>query len=308
MCLRYCFSDFIHTYSDIMCFHYYKKRTVIFAVFCLTIIIVQSLAVFNNASAMPFYGLKPEPLCLRAQFYTSYPSSTDERKHNIKLATSFLDKTIVDIGGEFSFNSAVGERTEKRGFKVSKIIVGGQFVDGVGGGVCQVSTTLYNAVLLAGLEILEYHPHSLPVSYVAPSFDAMVNSGWADLKFINNTNNPVIIRANADDSTVTIKIYGQKMQEKYYRESVIVEDIPMPEYEQIFDDNLEYPDLFEGESKFIRYGKSGYKSEGYLTKVCNGRIVKKQKIRSDKYNAVGGLIVHGRQKRAVEEPEEVLVE
>ena len=120
----------------------------------------------------------------------------------------------MDINGEFSFNYTIGERTERRGYKKAKIIVGGEFVDGVGGGVCQVSTTLYNAVLLAGLKVVECHPHSLPVSYVEPSFDAMVNSGWADLKFINDTHNPVIIRARADGAKLTIQIFGEPMNER----------------------------------------------------------------------------------------------
>ncbi|MBR1984094.1 MAG: VanW family protein [Clostridia bacterium] len=168
-----------------------------------------------TVSAMPFYDLQPKELTLRASFYTSYPASTEERKNNIKVASKSLDNVFVDSNSEFSFNDTVGPRTVNRGYKTAKIIFGGQFVDGVGGGVCQVSTTLYNAVLLAGLLISEYHPHSLAVSYVAPSFDAMVNSGSADLKFINNTHNPIIIKSHADDASIKIEIYGEPMLEKY---------------------------------------------------------------------------------------------
>ena len=142
----------------------------------LSMIVFQSCAVnLFVGKAMPFYDLQPKKIVLRAEFSTNYSSSTDARKFNVALASKTLDNTLVDINGEFSFNYTVGERTERRGYKKAKIIVGGEFVDGVGGGVCQVSTTLYNAVLLAGLKIIECHPHSLPVSYVAPSFDAMVN-------------------------------------------------------------------------------------------------------------------------------------
>ena len=244
--------------------------------------------------AMPFYGLNPQKPVLRAQFYTSYTTSTDERKANILLAAKSLDNILVAPCEEFSFNRTVGERTEKRGYKVSKIIVNGEFVDGVGGGVCQVSTTLYNAVLLAGLNVIEYHPHSLPVSYVAPSFDAMVNSGWADLKFINNTHNPIIIRAYADGATLKMEIYGQPMTEKYSRKSTITAEIPAPEYEVVFDELGEYPDLYEGESRVIKYGKAGYKSEGYLITTKNGKLVSMKKIRSDSYSAIRGKIIYGR--------------
>ena len=252
----------------------------------------------NRASAsMPFYGLKPKDLTLRASFYTTYSNSTLERKHNIALAVKSINNTFVDVNGEFSFNKTVGERSERRGYKTAKIIVGGKFVDGVGGGVCQVSTTLYNAVLLSGLKVVEYHPHSLPVSYVAPSFDAMVNSSWADLKFLNNTKNPLIIKAFADGERVKIEIHGEKMLESYYRESKITEIITAPDYTIIKDDKLEYPDLFEGEQKILTYKKDGYKSSGALIKKVNGKTVSVQQLRKDVYRYVQGVIVEGVSKR-----------
>ena len=108
-----------------------------------------------NANAFPFYDLCPQNLVLRSEFCTYFTNSSKERKNNIKRAVLSIDKTFVDVNGEFSFNKTVGPRTEKRGYENSKIIVNGQFVDGVGGGVCQVSTTLYNALILSGLKITE---------------------------------------------------------------------------------------------------------------------------------------------------------
>lgn len=245
-----------------------------------------------SAYAMPFYGLKPQELTLRASFYTTYSNSIAERKHNIALACKYLNNCLVDVNAEFSFNRIVGERTEKRGFKSAKIIVNGEFVDGVGGGVCQVSTTLYNAVLLAGLKISEYHAHSLPVSYVEPSFDAMVNGNYFDLRFINNTDNPIIITAKADGNRVTINLYGQKLDKVYQRESVLTETIPAPENKQIFDEKGEFPDLFAGQFKVLRNGKDGYKSEGYLLVKENNKL-QRLKIRSDKYNAMQGITMWG---------------
>lgn len=257
---------------------------------------------YNRAViATPFYNLKPKEMVLRAKFYTSYTTSSEDRKENIALASKALDNVLIASGDEFSFNRTVGERTIKRGYKVAKIIVNGEFVDGVGGGVCQVSTTLYNAVLLAGLDIIEYHPHSLPVSYVAPSFDAMVNSGWADLKFVNRTHNPIIIRTTADGAVLQVEIYGESMTEKYSRKSLITEEIPAPESEIIFDENGEYPDLFEGERKVLKYGKAGYKSEGYVIVTKNGKLVDMKKIRSDKYSATRGKIIYGKAVRETTE-------
>ena len=252
--------------------------------------------------AMPFYDLQPSELTERASFYTSYSSSTQERKHNIKLASASIDKSLLDVGGEFSFNLVVGERTEKRGYQKAKIIINGEFADGIGGGVCQVSTTLYNAVLLAGLEIIEFHPHSLPVSYVAPSFDAMVNSSYADLKFRNNTKNPIIIRAYADDNRLKIVILGQKMNEKYERESVVLETIPAI-VEEVFDDNNEYPDILKGQSRQVKFGKEGCISQGYLIKTV-GKTKIKTKIRQDKYKATRGLIVYGNAEKPIQQATE----
>ena len=247
----------------------------------------------KSVSALPFYDLQPKKIVLRSKFYTSYPSSSEERKHNIFLASKALNNTMVDSNCEFSFNLTVGPRTEKRGYKTAKIIFNGQFVDGVGGGVCQVSTTLYNAVLLAGLKITEYHPHSLAVNYVAPSFDAMVNSGSADLKFINTTHNPVFIKTYADESRLSIEIYGEKMNETYTRESVIEQEITAPDYVIKKDVKGEFPDLFIGERKVLSYKKNGIASKGVLIKKVNGKIVSRNTIRKDRYNFVAGVIIEG---------------
>ena len=272
---------------------------VLVSIFTFTIVIVG----VKNAFAMPFYDLQPSEMVLRASFYTTYSASSKERKHNIALACKSLNNTLVESFGEFSFNRCVGERTEKRGYQKAKIIVSGEFVDGVGGGVCQVSTTLYNALILAGLDILECHPHSLPVSYVEPSFDAMVNSGYADLKFINNTHNPIIIKAFANGDRLLIEIWGQKMKEKYIRKSVVIKTLPALEEQVIFDTDGNYPDVFKGEYKWVRYGKEGLMSEGYLIKVLDKKTEKK-KIRSDRYSPTRGLIVYGTAEKPNDEQKE----
>lgn len=256
----------------------------------------------NMAFAMPFYDLQPKEMVLRSSFFTSYSSSSEERKDNIKLASRLLDNCFLDIGEEFSFNKRIGERTEKRGFKEAKVIVGGEFVDGIGGGVCQVSSTLYNAALLSGLEISEFHAHSLPVSYVAPSFDAMVNSSFADLRFINNTKNPIIINSFADDNRILIEIYGEKLDKKIERLSIITEIIPPQEEQNIMDENGEYPELFRGQSKIIKYGKNGYKSQGFLL-ISDQKGSYKKMIRTDKYNATRGLIIWGTREEQIEKEE-----
>lgn len=253
---------------------------------------------------MPFYNLNPKNLVLRSEFTTFYRNSTDERKSNIKLASKSINKYFLDVGAEFSFNRVVGKRTEKRGYKPAKIISMGKFVEGVGGGVCQVSTTLYNAALLADLEILEWHRHSLAVSYVKPSFDAMVNSNVCDLRFRNNTDNPIIITACADDEKIKIMIYGEKLEYSIERESQIVMEIPAPSEEIKVDELNEYPELYEGERKVVSYSKNGLVSCGSIIKRKNGKVIKREKIRGDKYKPYQGLIVVGKAKRIEQDLEE----
>lgn len=221
----------------------------------------------------------------RVSFTTYYGGSTENRKHNIKLASSKINGTMLSDGDEFSFNKIVGIRNEENGYLPAKIIYNGDFTEGVGGGVCQVSTTLYNASLLCGLKITEQHPHSLNVSYVEPSFDAMVNSYSSDLKFVNNTGGRLYIRCLADDNRVKITFFGIKQQEVYERVSVKKENIPYLEYLYEEDESLPI-----GSQITVRQPKDIIKSEGYLIKYLNGERVSNVKIRTDSYNGVKGLI------------------
>ncbi len=225
---------------------------------------------------------------MRSTFTTRYPYSTEERKYNIWLSASKLNGTKIENGKEFSFNQTVGPRTEENGFKVAKIILDGNFVDGVGGGVCQVSTTLYNTAILSGLKITEHHSHSLPISYVEPSFDAMVNSGTSDLKFINNTGSDIYISAFADNEKITVTFYGTKQNENYERISIVTNTIPPEQPLEIEDETLPF-----GEKIIAENPKNGIESEGYLVKYVNGVRVKTLKLRKDKYKAVRGKILIG---------------
>lgn len=129
---------------------------------------------------------------------TSYNKSVSGRVENIRLSTESVDYVVLGSGDTFTFNGIVGERTKERGYQVASVIMDGDFTDGLGGGICQTSTTLYNAVLDAGLTVLERHPHSLPVGYVEEGMDAMVSWGSADLRFRNDFDYPVVIRGGVD--------------------------------------------------------------------------------------------------------------
>ena len=144
-----------------------------------------------------------------ASFSTSFSKSTLDRKHNIKVALLKINGTKLGPNEQFSFNQTVGKRTRENGFRMAKIISSGEFVDGVGGGVCQVSTTLYNSALLAGLKIDKANKHSEKVGYVQTGFDSMVNWGSSDLVFTNNTNNDIYIFTEFTGNSMIIKIFGE---------------------------------------------------------------------------------------------------
>lgn len=216
---------------------------------------------------------------LLASFCTYFATSNAERTHNITLASQFINGTVLEPNMLFSFNEKTGPRTVERGFQEAHIIQEGEFINGVGGGVCQVSTTVYNCALLAGLKIVEYHPHSLQVGYVPPSFDAMVNGRVCDLKFKNCYDMPVYIASRVQDNQLRVEVYGLPTGVTYSRESVILEKIAPKEPEICIGD----------EEKILRPEKEGVRSEGYLIIEKDGQIERK-KIRTDSYKSVQAKI------------------
>lgn len=229
----------------------------------------------------------------RSCFSTNFSSSSSSRKNNIIIALGKFDGVVLEPGEILSFNKTTGLRNEKNGYMEAKIISNGAFVSGFGGGVCQVSTTLYNACLLAGLEILEVHNHSLPVSYVEPSFDAMVNSGSSDLVVRNNTSGRIIITTSSENDFCKVKIFGQTMKEKVKRRSEKVKVIEADkEIYYAKPESFGVHDMFPGEEKWLTYPKDGFVSNGYLDYYDkNGKILKTVKIRENKYNATRGIIL-----------------
>ena len=224
---------------------------------------------------------------LIAHFSTYYGESSEGRKHNVALAARKIDGLVLCCEEEFSFNDVVGRRSAENGFENAYIIKDGEFVEGVGGGVCQVSSTIYNCALLAGLSISCVHAHSLPVSYVAPSFDAMVSSS-SDLRFVNVLSAPITIRMSADGQYVRAEIYGFD-DANIRRRFVTLCDLPFEtEYR-------EDPLLPAGEERIDNCGKKGLKSEGYLEYFSDGKLVRTERIRSDVYAPQKRIVYRGPQ-------------
>jgi vancomycin resistance protein YoaR len=219
---------------------------------------------------------------LIGQFSTCYVDSSPNRKHNIHIAVKKINGVVLESAERFSFNEVVGERSLENGYKSATIIENGVFSNGIGGGVCQVSTTLYNAVLLAGLTIERVRCHSLPVVYVPLSFDAMVST-QSDLVFVNNTNYPVYILAKANEKSITFKIFGRSVNEALTLNlrSHIIETKKCNEFIEIIDVNNM---LKNNESeKILKTPKCGYVSQGYIDYYKDGKLIRSVKIRDDVY-------------------------
>lgn len=146
--------------------------------------------------------------------YSSWYEGTEERATNVRLATEACHETVIASGETFSYNEIVGERTEERGYKSAIQYAAGQITEGIGGGICQVSSTLYCAALYADLEILNRVNHSRRVEYVPYGMDAAVSWGTLDFCFRNNTEHPIKIEAEYEDDTVFIRIMGTRTNEQ----------------------------------------------------------------------------------------------
>lgn len=229
-------------------------------------------------------ALSEEILRERTKLISAYTTKFDplnqNRAHNISLAAQKLAGAIVAPHAEFSFNERIGRRTEENGFKESVVIFDGEFVKGVGGGVCQLSTTLFNAVLRAGMRITESRNHTLSVSYVPPSLDAMV-SEYSDLKFKNPFDTPVYLNASVEGGSVTVTCFGLLDGKRYETESVVLYRLPPPPAETVEGD----------EEKILRAEKEGIASESYLIAYDKeGRLLSRTLLRRDVYAAIRGKI------------------
>ncbi|WP_261129277.1 VanW family protein [Bacillus sp. Marseille-Q3570] len=145
------------------------------------------------------------------QYVTYFNSNNENRTHNISLAAEAMDNTVIFPGETFSFNKVVGRRTKKKGYLPAPVIVRGEVSEGIGGGICQVSSTLFNAVDRAGLQIIERYSHSKRVPYVPPGRDATVSWYGADFQFLNKYNQPILIRAKRYGGSMVVKLYSSEV-------------------------------------------------------------------------------------------------
>ncbi|HCF50253.1 MAG TPA: hypothetical protein DER60_08225 [Syntrophomonas sp.] len=220
---------------------------------------------------------------------TWYKVAEVDRTHNLTKAANIINGVMIKPGQVFSFNQTVGPRTGVTGYRDALVIVGDRFEPGTGGGICQVSSTLYNATLLAGLEIVERYNHGLLVAYIPPGLDATVAYGLQDYRFRNNTDSPVYIRAVAGGGKLTITLYGNLAFKKNVKLSYVIDQvIPFQEIREL------KPDMEPGTEKLDHNGTPGYVVRSFRSYLgAGGETTSTEQLARDRYKPLNKLVFVG---------------
>ncbi|MEE4578236.1 VanW family protein [Paenibacillus polymyxa] len=263
---------------------------------------------------LPFHQLEPKITVDRlrsegierkiTQFSTSLGSSSKGRVYNVNSAASTVDGLILKPGDIFDYGQVIAKAERTHGFREAPVIVNGRLESGIGGGICQVSSTVYNAALRVGLDIVERRNHSLPVSYLPKGQDATFATGSINFRFRNNTGKHLLLRAAVQNRTLTVKIFGTFPSNIAYElESHTVRVLPIP-VKRIRNDSLP-----SGFYQVIRQGKEGYVVETFRIKKVDGKPVERTRISRDTYRAqqriiasYGGSTSSEPQTRELEKP------
>lgn len=223
-----------------------------------------------------------------AQFTTRFDLKKTNRVYNIRVAAQALDGLEVKPGEVFSFNKIVGPRSQAAGYKLAPTILNNEFVDSPGGGVCQVSTTLYNTLLLADMQIIERSSHSLVVSYVPLGQDAAVSYGGKDLKFKNNYGTYLIIKSKVVGNAITFKLFGDIRNKKYIR----IINNTIKEY-PFMTKTKEDPNMPKGTQQIDQKGVRGYKVISHRLVYSDGQLIKRERLPVSLYNPLDQIILVG---------------
>lgn len=224
-----------------------------------------------------------------ATFTTRYDVSDVDRSTNLQIACQKINGKVILAGETFSYNQTLGPRTVAAGYKNGKIYSGGEVVDGIGGGICQISSTLYNAVLMANLQIVERRNHQFVTSYVPAGRDATVVYGVTDFKFKNTRQYPVRIVASAKNGIATVSIYGIK-EENEYTFSFNTKTIATIPYTTQYQEDAS---LTAGKEIIKQKGTNGLTTDTYITKMLNGKVISTTLLSRDTYSAMTRKVIKG---------------
>ena len=222
-------------------------------------------------------------------FTTMYDPGDRDRSTNLRLACEKLNGKVIMPGETFSYNKTLGPRTVAAGYKNGKVYENGKVVDGIGGGICQISSTLYNAVLMANLEIVERRNHQFVTSYVGPGRDATVVYGVTDFKFKNTRTYPIRLVASSKNGVATISIFGIKEEKEYTFEFRTSKISTIPFTTQYIEDNT----LTAGKEVVEQKGSNGQITETYIIKKLNGKVVSTKLLSKDTYSAMTRIVKRG---------------
>ena len=225
---------------------------------------------------------------------TSFSSSSSNRCYNIELASKAINGTVLLPGDTFSFNGVVGERTVSKGYKEAGVIIGNKVDSGIGGGICQVSTTLYNAILRSNIKSVERTHHSLPSSYVDLGMDATVDYGNLDYKFKNTLEYPIYIEAVTVNKTITFNVYSNSSlaTKRYELYNEVYKNIE-PSISYIND-----PSLPEGTTEYVQKPSTGHRVKVYKRIYENDKLIGQELVSDDYYKPINGVIKRGTKKVA----------
>lgn len=223
-------------------------------------------------------------------FTTRYDASDTDRSTNLRLACEKLNGTVIMPGGTFSYNETLGPRTYAAGYKNAKVYENGQVVDGIGGGICQISSTLYNAALMSDMEIVERRNHQFVTSYVGAGRDATVVYGSTDFRFKNTRTYPVRIVASAKNGVATVSIFGIKEADREYTYSFKTETISTIPYTTKY---VTDSSLAVGKEVVKQKGANGLVTQTYMTKMLNGKVISTELLSKDTYSAMQRIINRG---------------
>jgi vancomycin resistance protein YoaR len=222
------------------------------------------------------------------RYETKFNDKVEGRSYNIKLGTYKVNGILLNPGEEFSFNKLTGKRGVKQGFKEAPVIINGELEDGIAGGICQVSSTLYNSVLYSGLQITQVRNHSIPSSYVSKGRDATLVYGIIDLKFKNNYSHPVYIENIVNKNKVISNIYGNiKDKVNIKIDTEVVKTIPN---KVIFETDKT---LSKGEEVVKEKGRLGHRINTYRIYRQNEKVIKKELIAENYYPPKNKVILKG---------------
>ncbi|GMQ56157.1 VanW family protein [Vallitalea sediminicola] len=224
--------------------------------------------------------------------YSTSHNNNEARTQNLRIACNKINGTILYPGQDFATHVAISPISSKNGYKEAPIIISGQVKDGLGGGICQVATTLYNAVLMAELKVIERQNHSMPVSYIEKGKDATMSGSHVDFVFENSSNYPIFIESYVQGGKLCMRLFGKDERNnsrKIKFQAEIIQKLSPPKTTYITDSSLA-----SGKKVTKRKAINGYKVKLYKLIYVNDKLTDKQLVNTSYYRPVGAIIRVGK--------------